>query len=206
MRFSQAGCSSANPALCQLADGTVVATCWHISIGGGETYPIPFATSATDGASFEFAPPASSTGIIGQAHGTTGAHRVVGGGGGGSGGPPSLYMAYNKRQQTDQPGVRLAVAAPHGLEFRLLADQLVWAGKATQSDTSGSIDEWTDFAFGEPSVLEVDCGGGGSDDLGALMVLFWCVEQDEHGAVTRSAVGFAHLRPRREGGSGGCRL
>ena len=100
--------------------------------------------------------PAGSTGLLGQAHGTAGAR----------GGDATALMVYNQRQE-GEPGVRLAVASPSPDGFGLRGDMMVWqAANATQSGTSGEIVEWTDFAFGEPSVLA--CSGE------ALLVLFWC--------------------------------
>ena len=55
--------------------------------------------------------------------------------------------------------------------------QMVWqAANATQSGTSGEIVEWTDFAFGEPSVLACTAEPAGA---GTLLVLFWCVELNQ---------------------------
>ena len=45
MRFAEDGAGSANPALCQLADGSVVATCWQTAFDGETRYPIPYAVS-----------------------------------------------------------------------------------------------------------------------------------------------------------------
>ena len=153
MRFAEDGAGSANPALCQLANGSVVATCWQTAFDGETRYPIPYAVSNDDGVSFE---PAGSTGLLGQAHGTAGAR----------GGDATALMVYNQRQERE-PGVRLAVATPSPEGFGLRGDMMVWqAANATQSGTSGEIVEWTDFAFGEPSVLA--CSGEAG-----LLVLFW---------------------------------
>ena len=152
--------------------------------------------------------PAGSTGLLGQAHGTAGAR----------GGDATALMVYNQRQE-DEPGVRLAVATPSPSGFGLRSDIMVWkAANATQSGTSGEIIEWTDFAFGEPSVLV--CSGHPAGQV-TLLVLFWsapyrfasaskacrtsnslttgwcrCVEQNEDKAVTWSGVRFAKLKER----------
>ena len=107
--------------------------------------------------SFELA---GSTGLLGQAHGTAGAR----------GGDATALMVYNQRQE-GEPGVRLAVASPSPDGFGLRGDMMVWqAANATQSGTSGEIVEWTDFAFGEPSVLACTGEAAGA---GTLLVLFW---------------------------------
>ena len=135
------------------------------------------------------------------------------------GGNTTALVAYNQRQD-DEPGVRLAVATPSPSEFRLCSDMMVWkATNATQSGTSGEIIEWTDFAFGEPSVLV--CSGHQAGQRTSLLVLFWsaadcfasaskacrisysltigcrrCVEQNEDKTVTWYGVRFDKLKER----------
>ena len=91
-----------------------------------------------------------------------------------------VLFVYNQRRH-ETPGVWLAIAEPTADNFGILLNDIVWrAGIATQSDSSGKSDNWTDFAFGEPSVTVLPDN--------TVLVAFWCIQPDGSG------IGFVKLK------------
>ena len=53
-------------------------------------------------------------------------------------------------------------------------DDYIWQGETrTQSASSGSLSEWSDFSFGEPCVTPLPDG--------TLLVVLWCIEPSGRG-------------------------
>ena len=76
-----------------------------------------------------------------------------------------VLIAYNQRKE-GTIGVWLALEKVTGTQVQVLENEPVWAAEvATKSGTSGDFSQWTDFAFGEPSVTVL---GDGS-----LFVTLW---------------------------------
>jgi hypothetical protein len=168
----------------ELANGVILATGWQLDFGDTE-FPLQYAISRDEGQTFEAS---RSTGVMGQAHCTAplpaATDQALQGG---------ALMAYNQRKH-GEPGVRLLLAYPtagSAATFGVVADEMIWAasGDGTQSNSSGTISDWTDFSFGEPSVT-VCRGGDGDGDGGGVetIVTNWCVEQDVEGQVVTSGV------------------
>lgn len=77
----------------------------------------------------------------------------------------SVLIAYNQRKE-GTIGVWLAMEKFNGTDVEVLENEPVWAAEiATKSGTSGDFSQWTDFAFGEPSVTVLP------DD--SLLVTLW---------------------------------
>lgn len=77
----------------------------------------------------------------------------------------TVLIVYNQRKEKPT-GVWLALAKPEGGNFNLLENEPVWETlTTTQHGTSGSFDEFTDFAFGEPHVMVLKDG--------SLLVTLW---------------------------------
>ena len=80
---------------------------------------------------------------------------------------------YNQRKH-GEVGIWLAVVNPTDSNFGVESNEIVWkAQTATQSSSSGGHSEWTDFAFGEPSVTPLQDG--------TLLVTFWCAQPSGKG-------------------------
>lgn len=151
----------------QLSDGALLATAWHLRRGEGDDYPNAYAISRDRGDTWQ---PTRAAPILGQSAGLA---SLPGG---------RVLMAYNQRRH-GEPGVWLALAEPNHQDFGLLHDNIVWhACKPTQNASSGKSSNWTDFGFGEPSVVLLP-------DNTAL-VAFWCIQPDGSG-VRFVKVGFA---------------
>lgn len=142
----------------QLADGGLLGTCWHVSRGDGDDYPHACAISRDDGRTWSRP---FNSGIMGQ----SAASAPLPDG--------RVLFVYNQRRH-NQPGVWLATARPKEGDFGLISDQPVWLAKsATRGASSGKSKEWTDFAFGEPSVLCLSPN--------TALVTFWCIQPDYTG-------------------------
>jgi hypothetical protein len=77
-------------------------------------------------------------------------------------------FVYNRRK-AEQPGICIAVVRPTDEDFGVMSNDAVWlAPAATQHKSSGEHAEWTDFAFGEPSVILLPDGD--------LLLVFWCAD------------------------------
>ncbi len=141
----------------ELTDGRLVGASWKMDLDDRQDYENAFAVSE-DGSIWQ---PTGSTGTMGQSVGlaSTADGRVL--------------MAYNQRKH-GEPGVWLALARPTAADFGIEANEVVWKAKAaTQAATSGDHGEWTDFAFGEPSVSVLPDG--------KLLVVFWVNQPDGSG-------------------------
>jgi hypothetical protein len=137
----------------QLSDGRILATTWHLNRSQGNDYPNAYALSSDDGQTWG---PTLSTGIMGQSAGLA---PLPDG---------KVLFVYNQRRH-GTPGVWLAVAKPGEKDFGVLFNAIAWnAEVATQNNSSGKSTNWTDFAFGEPSVTILP-------DNTAL-VAFWCIQ------------------------------
>jgi len=67
-------------------------------------------------------------------------------------GDGKVLMVYNYRS-VEPAGVYLALAKPDENGFNMIANEPVWESvRKTYNNTGGEFNEWTDFAFGEPSV------------------------------------------------------
>ena len=149
----------------ELSDGKLLATTWHLNRGQGNDYPNAYALSMDEGQTWG---PTLSTNIMGQ----SAALAPLPDG--------KVLFVYNQRLH-GKPGVWLVVAKPTGEDFGILANDIVWdASIATQNSSSGKSLNWTDFAFGEPSVTVLP------DDT--VLVAFWCIQPDGSG------IGFVKLK------------
>ena len=166
LRFPDARTGAAEAWVIELADGTLLATCWHLDHAENRELPNAFAVSRDHGTTWS---PTGSTGILGQ---STALSTLPDGHG---------LFVYNQRKHPPV-GVRLATVAPSADGFGIKADQLIWeAETTTQSGSSGEHSEWEDFAFGEPSVTVLP------DET--LLVTLWCVQPAGRG------IQFVKLRP-----------
>jgi hypothetical protein len=142
----------------QMADGGLLGTVWHIMRGEKNDLPHACALSYDDGDTWceKF-----SSGIQGQS--ASSAALPDG----------RVLFAYNQREPP-RPGVWMAVARPEPGDFGLIRDDPVWlAPQSTQTGTRGKSEQWTDFAFGEPSVTLLD--------ERTALVTFWCIQPDYRG-------------------------
>ncbi len=158
IRVMQEDSAVAEAWVAELSDGVLLGTCWHVRRGEGDDYPNAFALSSDGGDSWF---PTASTTIRGQSTGLAAWREGM------------ALFTYNQRRH-DTPGVWLAVAKPSDTDFGIQANQIVWhATVPTQKGGSTKLDNWTSFAFGEPSVTVL------ADDT--LLVVFWCIQPDGRG-------------------------
>jgi hypothetical protein len=69
-----------------------------------------------------------------------------------------VFVIYNQRRQEPR-GVWLAAGRPNEDGFNMIANEPIWLTEtATKSNSSGSFENWTDFAFGEPHVTLLSDG------------------------------------------------
>lgn len=131
----------------RLSDGRLFVSTWQTAVPEKSTQ---YLLSEDDGATFAgpFVQPfrGQSTGIAAWKDG-------------------SVLIAYNQRKE-GTIGVWLALEKFNGTDVEVLENEPVWAAEvATKSGTSGDFSQWTDFAFGEPSVTVLP------DD--SLLVTLW---------------------------------
>ena len=158
LRFADPESGGAEAWVVQLADGRLLGTCWEMNLATGADHPIPYAMSDDRGRTWTRTAP---TGITGQA--TSLAPLPDGG----------VLIVYNQREEPD-PGVWLAVADPTDAGFGTRHLGPAWlAERATHSAAGSGLDEWTDFAFGEPSVTLLPGGD--------VFVTLWCDQPSGRG-------------------------
>ncbi|MCC6241129.1 MAG: exo-alpha-sialidase [Phycisphaerales bacterium] len=142
----------------ELSTGVLLGTAWHLRRGPGDDFPNAYALSTDNGRTWG---PTRATPIRGQSAGMAPLD------------DGKVLFAYNQRRH-GTPGVWLALAKPNDADFGVVANEVVWrATDATRNATSGKSTNWTDFAFGEPSVTVLP-------DQTAL-VAFWCIQPDGAG-------------------------
>lgn len=157
LRFADPESSGAEAWIIELADGRLIGTSWQVAANGGE-WPNAFALSADGGETWSRT---ASTGTLGQ---TTALAPLPDG--------RALFL-YNQRLHGD-PGVRLAVVRPTAQSFGIEHDDYVWRAETrTQSDSSGTLSEWSDFSFGEPSLAQLADG--------TWLLAVWCIQPSGSG-------------------------
>ena len=138
----------------ELADGRLLATCWRAARPEVDDFPNAYTLSNDGGDTWG---PTLSTGIMGQ---STALAALPDG--------RALFI-YNQRKH-GEIGVWLAVANPTENDFGIQHNAPIWRAQSkTQSgESSANLDSWTDFSFGEPSIMPLPDG--------ALLATLWCVE------------------------------
>ncbi len=160
MRYAEPTSNSAEAWVIQLSDGKLLSSCWHTDWQTKSDYPNPYAVSSDQGRTWT---PVRRVGTQGQ---TVSLLAVDGG---------KALMVYNMRR-SDKPGVRLAELSPKGDGFEVSSDQALWyAPQATQNNSSADHDNWTSFAYGEPSIVHAKNGD--------LLAVIWSIEPKEHGGI-----------------------
>jgi hypothetical protein len=165
IRFPEEYATAAEAWVIELADGRLLGTCWKMNQKDGSDFPNAYALSLDGGNTWK---PTRSTGIMGQSTALT---------------PLSdgrALFTYNQRRH-GEIGVWIALVDPTETDFGVQANQIAWRAqvRAQKGDAVGHS-EWTDFAFGEPSVTLLPDG--------ELLLALWCIQPD--GAGTR----FVRLR------------
>ena len=138
--------------LVELADGRLLATAWHVNKApGGAPLHNVFAVSIDGGDTWT---PALDTGFPGQ---STGLLPLADG---------SALFAFNQRGSKPY-GIGVARVNPTQEGFGVLKHQLAWEADqhSRSADDSGDFKDWTTFAFGEPSFLQLE------DQQ--ILLLFW---------------------------------
>ncbi len=157
-RFAEQNSGGAEAWVIEMADGRLLGACWHVSDSPGKEHPNPFVLSTDGGSTWT---PARSTGILGQ---STALASLPDG---------RVLLVYNQRKH-GEPGVWLATARPSESGFGIESNEIVWrADQATQHASSMEHVEWSDFAFGEPSVTVLPDG--------TLLVTLWCIQPSGQG-------------------------
>jgi hypothetical protein len=152
VRFENRQSVAAEAWVVELSDGRLLGTCWHVP-DHGDDLPNKFALSHDGGTTWT---PTASTGTLGQ---TTALAPWTDG--------RTLFL-YNQRKH-GEPGVRLAVVRPTEHSFGIEHDELVWRAETrTQSASAGNLNEWSDFSFGEPSIVRLP------DET--WLVTLWCIQ------------------------------
>jgi len=156
--FEKRYATAAEAWVIELSDGRLLGTCWKLNQKDGSDFPNPYTISFDDGRTWTSS---KSTGIMGQ---STALAPLPDG--------RALFI-YNQRKQVPY-GVRLAVVNPCDVDFGINVDELIYnAEKPAKKQSATSHGDWTNFSFGEPHVAVL------KDKT--LLVVFWCIEQDESG-------------------------
>jgi sialidase-1 len=157
LRFPSPDTNAAEAWLVELADGRLLGTAWVIPDDGTESENA-YAISRDGGASWSAT---RGTGTLGQ---TTALCPLPDGG---------AVFLYNQRKHGD-PGVRAAVVRPTEASFGIEFDDYLWKAETrTQSSSSGDLAEWSDFSFGEPSLVRLADG--------TFLAAIWCVQPSGSG-------------------------
>jgi len=165
LRFPEPNAGGAEAWVIQLTDGRLLGASWHLDHRGQAEYPNPYALSMNEGKSWSRT---RSTGINGQSTALAAL-------------PPDRALFVHNRRKQGEAGVWMSVVKPTAEDFGVQHSESVWrAETSTQTGTSGEHMQWTDFAFGEPSVVVL------SDQT--LLVTFWCVQPSGRG------IGYVKLR------------
>lgn len=157
LRFAKQESNGAEAWLIELADGRLLGTSWVILDDGTESSNA-YAVSKDNGSTWS---PTNSTGTLGQ---TTALLALSDG---------RAVFVYNQRKH-GEPGVRAAVVKPTEQSFGIEFDDYLWKAETrTQSASSGSHDEWSDFSFGEPSLVQLADG--------TFLAAIWCIQPSGSG-------------------------
>jgi hypothetical protein len=152
LRFADPATSAAEAWVVELSDGRLLGTCWHVAYQGGDL-PNAFAISHDGGPTWM---PTRSTGILGQS--TALAPWT----------DRQAIFLYNQRKH-DEAGVWLAVVRPSDTDFGIEHNEIIWRAQTpTRTASSGDLEEWSDFSFGEPSAVRLADG--------AWLAALWCVQ------------------------------
>jgi len=158
LRFDDAYSGASESWVVELADGRLLGASWHHSYSDGSDYPNAYAISIDGGLTWGAT---RSTGIMGQ----SAALAALPDG-------RALFI-YNQRKH-GEVGVWLAIVNPTESDFGVEANEVIWrAETGTQTGTSGELFEWTDFSFGEPSIMLLPDG--------ALLAALWCIHPSGRG-------------------------
>jgi len=151
LRFPHPDSTAAGSSVAELSDGRLLGVAWHINEMFPSDPPNAYALSLDGGRSWG---PTLSTEILGQ---STGLAPLPYG---------RVLFIYNQRKH-GEIGVWLALAKPTETDFGLIANQIIWrAERPTLHGTSGKHSEWTDLAFGAPSIVVLPDG--------KLLATLWC--------------------------------
>lgn len=157
LRFERPDIGAAEAWVIELADGRLLGTCWRIPNDGSECTNA-YALSHDGGNTWT---PTTSTETMGQ---STALAPLSDG--------RALFL-YNQRKH-GEPGVKMAVVRPTDAFFGIEHDAHIWQAETrTQSASSGSLSEWSDFSFGEPSIAAL------SDDT--WLAVLWCIQPSGSG-------------------------
>lgn len=158
LRFDNENDGAAEAWVIELADGRLLGASWHLDLSDSSDYHNAYSLSSDGGRMWL---PTRATGIMGQ----SAALAPLSDG-------RALFI-YNQRKHA-QAGVWLAVARPDEDGFGVEANQIVWKAETkTQSGTSGDLTDWTDFSFGEPSIMVLP------DET--LLATLWCIQPSGRG-------------------------
>lgn len=151
LKFDNADDGGAEAWAVELGNGKLVGTCWHFNYGDSQDYPNAYAVSEDGGETWS---PTGSTGIMGQSTALAPYGRDT-----------ALFL-YNHRKAAE-PGVGLALVRPDAEKFEILGNRIIWKAKTNTQSGKTEIDhgDWTDFAFGEPSLAVLPDGN--------LLAVFW---------------------------------
>lgn len=148
LRFPEGESLGAESWVVELADGRLLGTGWHIC--GEQSCFNAYAISSDVGRTWS---PTGSVGTLGQ---STALAALPDG--------RALFI-YNQRKHGDI-GVWLASARPTAENFGLISNERVWSAEvATTGEASPDFKNWTNFAFGEPSITPLADG--------SLLITFW---------------------------------
>jgi BNR repeat-like domain len=143
LRFTEDQSGGAEAWVVELADGQLFGAAWHTSFREGIEYQNAYSLSVNGGRTWC---PTRPTGILGQAVGLA---ALPGG--------DALFI-YNQRKHRPI-GVWLARISPNEKKFGVHWNQGIWlAEEATRTGGSADHLNWTDFAFGEPSITPLPDG------------------------------------------------
>jgi hypothetical protein len=141
----------------ELSDGRLLGTAWHLSYGDAE-HPNAYALSHDGGSTWG---PTRSTGSLGQSTALAAL-------------PDGRALFIRNQRRHGEPGVWLAVVRPTDRDFGVETDEIVWrAHTRTQTGTSGGHNAWSDFSFGEPSVIVLPDS--------TLLVTLWSIQPSGRG-------------------------
>lgn len=175
LKFDEPNSGGAEAWCCELADGRLLATTWHIDHTPGPAkrdFPNKWSLSRDGGATWG---PTRSTGIMGHTTALAALPASL------TAGKPKALFVNVRRKPASDIGIWLALVAPTDTDFGVEHNQLVWsAASATQHDTSAEHDNWSDYSFGEPAAAVLPDG--------SVVLVLWYVGKSDSG------IRYVHLR------------
>ncbi|KKS44686.1 MAG: hypothetical protein A2Y13_02340 [Planctomycetes bacterium GWC2_45_44] len=165
LTFDEPDSGGAESWITELGNSTLLGMSWHFNRTSGADYPNAYSLSFDGGSSWQ---PTQASGLKGQSLALT---PVI---------DDYALVVYNQRKNPPI-GIWLALLKSNRKEFLIDANEIIWtAAIPGRNNTDTDHRQWTNFAFGEPSVTMLQHN--------IILITFWCIQPDAQG------IGFVKIR------------